>query len=77
MGHVVGCLAAALVTGDETIMVEVRDWLTQVLTRRGADAELVDEIWELLAEPLRAQPLARLHLAGSATPTSGDVAEAL
>ena len=68
MDHVVGCLAAALVTGDETIMVEVRDWMTQVLARRGADAGLVGEIWELLAEPLRARPLARLYLAGSAAP---------
>jgi hypothetical protein len=76
MNHVVGCLAAALVTGDETIMVEVHDWLSQVLTRRGADVQLVDEIWELLGEPLRGQPLARLCLAGSATPTGGDVAEA-
>jgi methanogenic corrinoid protein MtbC1 len=73
MDHVVGCLAAALVTGDETIMVEVRDWLTQVLARRGADPELVDEIWELLAEPLRGHPLARLHLAGSSVPVSADV----
>ena len=40
--------------------------MTQVLTRRGATRDLVDEIWELLAEPLRGRPLARLHLAGSA-----------
>jgi MerR family transcriptional regulator, light-induced transcriptional regulator len=57
-------------------MIEVRDWLSQVLTRRGADAELVDEVWELLAEPLRAQPLARLYLAGSAAPVGEEVAEA-
>jgi len=68
MEHVVGCLAAALVTGDESIMVETRDWLTQVLTRRGAGPDLVAEVWELLAEPLRAQPLARLYLTGSAAP---------
>ena len=52
LDHVVGCLAAAVVTGDETVMTEVREWLTLVLTRRGGHAELVDEIWELLAEPL-------------------------
>lgn len=77
MEHVVGCLAAALLTGDETIMIEVRDWLSQVLARRGAEPELVDEIWELLAEPLRGQPLARLHLAGSASPVGEEVAQAL
>jgi len=66
LDHVLGCLAAALVTGDETIMVEVRDWLNQVLTRRGADQVLVDEIWSTLAEPLKGHPLARVHLAGSA-----------
>jgi methanogenic corrinoid protein MtbC1 len=71
MEHLLGCLTAALVTGDETIMVEVRDWLTQVLTRRGAEAGVVDEVWALLAEPLRGHPLARLHLAGSAAPPAG------
>ena len=73
--HLLGCLAAALVTGDETIMIEVRDWLGLVLTRRGADAGLVTEIWDLLAEPLRGHPLARVYLAGSAAPSEGDVAE--
>jgi hypothetical protein len=66
----VGCLVAALVTGDETIMVEVRDWLTHVLGRRGAPTGLVDEIWSLLAEPLRGHPLARVFLAGSAAPAA-------
>lgn len=68
--HLVGCLMAALVTGDETIMVEVRDWLTQVLARRGAPEGLVEEVWALLAEPLKGHPLARVHLAGSATPAT-------
>ncbi|GGO76417.1 cobalamin B12-binding domain-containing protein [Nocardioides deserti] len=66
--HVLGCLAASLVTGDETIMVEARDWLTRVLEARGAGADLVAEVWELLAVPLRGHPLARVHLAGSAAP---------
>ena len=64
--HVLGCLASALVTGDETIMIEVHDWMTQVLTRRGAAPTLVDEVWKALAEPLKGHPLARLHVAGSA-----------
>lgn len=67
--HVLGCLASALATGDETIMVEVHEWLSQVLTRRGADAALVQEIWQALGEPLKAHPLARRYLAGSATRT--------
>jgi methanogenic corrinoid protein MtbC1 len=70
LDHLVGCLVAALVTGDETIMVEVRDWLTHVLGRRGAPTGLVDEIWSLLAEPLRGHPLARVFLAGSAAPAA-------
>lgn len=73
--HVLGCLAASLVTGDETIMIEVRDWVTQLLQRRGADPGMVDEIWELVAEPLRGHPLARVHLAGSATPVAGQPSE--
>lgn len=68
LDHLLGCLASALVTGDQTIMVEVRDWLTQVLTSRGAEEGLIDEIWTALAEPLKSHPLARVHLAGSATP---------
>jgi methanogenic corrinoid protein MtbC1 len=71
LDHLVGCLTAALVTGDETIMIEVRDWLTQVLARRRAPEGLVEEIWSLLAEPLRGHPLARVFLAGSAAPASG------
>lgn len=66
--HLLGCLAASLVTGDETIMVEVRDWLERLLARRGAGPDLVREIWDLVAEPLRGHPLARVHLAGAAPP---------
>jgi methanogenic corrinoid protein MtbC1 len=71
LDHVIGCLASALVTGDETIMVEVRDWMEQVLTRRGADAAVVADTWQELAVPLRGHPLARLHLAGSVAPVAG------
>lgn len=72
LDHVLGCLASALVTGDETIMIEVRDWMEQVLTRRGADPSVVAETWQELAVPLRGHPLARLYLAGSAAPAVGD-----
>ncbi|MFC4786949.1 cobalamin B12-binding domain-containing protein [Nocardioides sp. MAHUQ-72] len=73
--HVLGCLAAALVTGDETIMIEVRDWFGRVLARRGAAPGLVEEVWHLLAGPLRGHPLARVFLAGSAAPSEGGISE--
>lgn len=69
--HVLGCLASALVTEDETIMVEVEQWLERVLAHRGAPAGLVGELWRVIAEPLRGHPLARVHLAGAAPVSSG------
>ena len=63
--HVLGCLAAAISTRDESIMVEVRDWLVGVLEHRDIDPALVDELWELLAEPLQGHPVARVYLAAS------------
>lgn len=61
--HVVGCVAAAVATGDETIVVEVRDWLGHVVEARGGDRGAVTDLWTLLAVPLRGHPLARIHLA--------------
>lgn len=75
LDHVLGCLASALVTGDETIMIEVRDWLTQVLVQREAPPSLVDDVWRALAAPLKGHPLARVHLAGAAMPGRADAAE--
>ena len=63
--HVLGCLAAAVSTRDEVMMLEVRDWLVDVLVHRGLDTVLVDELWELLAEPLQGHPVARVFLAAS------------
>ncbi|WP_127479760.1 cobalamin B12-binding domain-containing protein [Nocardioides pantholopis] len=63
--HVIGCLAASLVTGDETIMAEVRDWVVRVLDRRGAAGDLAEELFGLLAEPLRGHPVAGVLLAGA------------
>lgn len=68
--HVLGCLAGALVTGDETIMVEVEQWLDRVLVARGAPSGLVAMLWRTLAQPLRGHPLARVYLAGAAPVTS-------
>lgn len=62
VGHLLGSLAAALVTDDETILVETRDWLTRLLRARGADDELVAELWSAVARPLRSRPLARVML---------------
>lgn len=66
--HVVGCLAAAVATGDETIVTEVRDWLGHVVEARGGDRDVVSELWSLLAVPLRGHPLARIHLAAAPAP---------
>lgn len=63
--HVLGCLAASVSTRDESIMLEVRDWLVEVLVHRDIDPALVDELWELLAEPLQGHPVARVFLAAS------------
>lgn len=63
--HLLGCLAAAIVTHDQEIMVEARDWLATVLAHRDLDPGLVDEVWDLLAEPLRGHPVARVFLASS------------
>ncbi|WP_121256858.1 cobalamin B12-binding domain-containing protein [Nocardioides ferulae] len=69
--HLLGCLASSLVTGDETIVVEVREWLARVLRARGAEPGLAAEVWRLVAEPLRGHPLARVHLAAAAIPGEG------
>lgn len=63
--HVLGCLAAAIMTDDDTIVTEVRDWLIVVLRHRGVDTNLVDEVWDLLAERMRGHPVARAFLASS------------
>lgn len=65
--HLVGCVSAALVTGDETILVEAHAWLSRVLETRGASVDLLDAAWELLAEPLRGHPLARAVLLAAST----------
>ncbi len=66
--HVVGCVAAAVETGDETIVVEVRDWLGHVVEARGGDRDVVTELWSLLSVPLRGHPLAQAYLAAAPTP---------
>ncbi|GAA1904214.1 cobalamin B12-binding domain-containing protein [Nocardioides lentus] len=63
--HVVGCLSATLATGDETIMLEARDWLVHVLSSRGLDSGLVSEVLDLLGDPVRSKPLATAILATS------------
>lgn len=63
--HLLGCLAAAVSTREESIMVEARDWLVEVLQHRGIDLHVVDELWDLLAGPLQGHPVARVFLAAS------------
>ena len=63
--HLLGCLSAAISLQDESIMIETRDWLVEVLVHRRIDPGLVDEIWELLAGWLEGHPVTRLFLAAS------------
>jgi methanogenic corrinoid protein MtbC1 len=63
--HVLGCLSAAISIQDESIMVEVRDWLVEVLVHRDVDPGLVDEVWELLSGWMEGHPVTRLFLAAS------------
>ena len=63
--HVLGCLAAAIMTEDATIVTEVRNWLVSLLQHRGVDTALVDEVWDLLADRMRGHPVARAFLASS------------
>jgi hypothetical protein len=74
--HVLGCLAAAIMTEDAAIVAEVREWMVLVLRSRGVDTALVDEVWDLLAERLHGHPVARAFLAASRPvgPTRGTAA---
>lgn len=60
--HALGSLAAALVSEDESILVETRDWLVHVLAARGADPDLVADLWDAVGEAVRDRPAARLVL---------------
>ncbi|GAA1916069.1 cobalamin B12-binding domain-containing protein [Nocardioides lentus] len=64
--HLVGCLSASLVTGDETILLEAHAWLARVLLARGVDGTLLVEAWSLLADTLRGHALARGAVAAAA-----------
>lgn len=63
--HLVGCLGAALVTGDDTIMLEVREWMARMLTRRDAPPTVMELTWDTLAGRVRGHPMARLLLASA------------
>lgn len=68
--HLLGCLSAAIAIQDESIMIETRDWLVEVLVHRHIDPGLVDEVWELLAGWLEGHPVTRLFLAASRSPAA-------
>ena len=56
VGHIVDCLAGALLTEDPGVLGENRRWLAEVLAGRGAAPETVDLLWEVLAAELREFP---------------------
>lgn len=49
LDHVVGCLAAAMVADDPTILREVDGWLAALLVARCDDARAAVTLWRLLA----------------------------
>lgn len=60
--HVLGSLAAALVSEDESILVETRDWLAHLLASRGAGPDLVARLWAAVGAALGEQTTARRAL---------------
>jgi methanogenic corrinoid protein MtbC1 len=65
--HVVGCVAAAVATGDRTIVADAHDWLGDLVAARGGDRGVVDELWALLVVPLSGHPIACAQLTVGAT----------
>ena len=61
--HILGCVAAAMVTDDATIVAEARAWLTALTETRPGASPVVEPLWELLCEVLlRECPSAVRHL---------------
>lgn len=61
--HVLGAMAAALLTDDASIVAEARAWLDDVARARRVDRVLVEELWRCAAFQLRDYPLASAALA--------------
>lgn len=61
--HVVDCLAGALLTGDAGLLVETRDWLSEVLTGRDGAPEAVPVLWRALRGRVQGSPKALRMLA--------------
>ena len=61
--HVLGALAAALLTDDATIVVEARAWLDDIARARRVDRALIQELWSSVAVELRDYPLTSTALA--------------
>lgn len=55
--HLIGALAAALLSGDDTLVAEARAWLIDVARARGADA-VIASMWEELGTQLTEYPRA-------------------
>ena len=61
--HVLGALAAALLTDDASILVEARAWLDDIARARRVDRALIRELWSSIAFELRDYPLTSTALA--------------
>ncbi len=52
LDHVVGCLAAAMLTGDGRILDDSRRWLGTLMASRPGAPDAVPVLWEVLGEVL-------------------------
>lgn len=54
--HLIDSVAGALLTEDDSVIEEVRQWLASVLAFRGAPADAPEAVWASLREELRHYP---------------------
>lgn len=54
LDQLVGCLASSLVTEDPLILVEVRDWLADVIAARNGPPDVAALAWELFVDTIAA-----------------------
>lgn len=56
LGHLVDCLAGALLTEDPSVLSDDRRWMTEVLRGRECPAGAVAALWDALLDELREFP---------------------
>lgn len=54
--HLVAAIAGGVLTADPTVPAAARQWLAEVLARRGAPADVTDVLWDQLRVRLQAFP---------------------